>query len=384
VRAGGRNTSNWFSAEAKSAIERLRATDSGDALVRTLVDAAADYAIFVLDPSGRVVTWNRDAEALKGYASAEILGQHCSIFYSPEDRANGTPALELSVAASEGRSECDGWRLRRDGTRFWAHVVICAFKDGVGNVMGFAKITHDLTARGAAAKALSDANRELEAFSYAVAHDLRAPLRGMNGFARVLLDTYGEKLDAQGKDWLQEILLNAKKMGALIDALLTLGRLTRAELRVERVDLSALAGVLVAQLSAGEPERAVEIVIQPGLFADLDPNLAQALVANLLGNAWKFSAKTPSARIEVGVTETPGPPTFFVRDNGAGFDMTFAEKLFTPFQRLHTVDEFFGTGIGLATAQRIVHRHGGRIWAQGTVGVGATFFFTLPEIAGGK
>ena len=331
-----------------------------------------------------MVTWNRGAEALKGYGSDEILGQHCSIFYLPEDRANGTPERELSDATRDGRSECVGWRLRRDGTRFLANVVICAIKDGPGHVVGFAKITHDLTARRAAEKALSDANRELEAFSYAVAHDLRAPLRGMNGFAQVLLDTYGEKLDAQGNDWLQEILLNAKKMGALIDALLALGRLTRAELHVERVDLSAVAGAVVARLAAAEPERSVEVAIQPGLLADLDPHLAQALLENLIGNAWKFSARTAAARIEVGVTETSGVRTFFVRDNGAGFDMAFAGKLFTPFQRLHTVDEFFGTGIGLATAQRILHRHGGRIWAQGAVGAGATFFFTLPEIAGDR
>lgn len=203
----------------------------------------------------------------------------------------------------------------------------------------------------------------------------------MSGFAQVLLDTYGEKLDADGKDWLGEILLNAKKMGALIDALLALGRLTRTELHAERVDLSALAGGIIARLSAAEPERAVELAITAELSADVDPNLAQALLENLLENAWKFTGRTPRARIDVGALDTPGERTFFVRDNGAGFDMAFAQKLFTPFQRLHTVREFPGTGIGLATAQRIVHRHGGRIWAEGAVGSGATFFFTLPGTA---
>jgi signal transduction histidine kinase len=227
------------------------------------------------------------------------------------------------------------------------------------------------------------ATRELEAFSYSVAHDLRAPLRGMNGFAQVLLDSYRDKLDAQGQDWLAEIVLNAKKMGELIDGLLSLARVTRSELKTERVDLTSVAREAVAQLAASDPHRSVTVHLQEGLRADADPRLVRALLDNLLGNAWKFTGKATSARIELGAGDKDGKVAFFVRDNGAGFDMAFADKLFAPFQRLHTAVEFSGTGIGLATAQRIVHRHGGRISAEGTVDVGATFYFTFPVRASG-
>lgn len=227
------------------------------------------------------------------------------------------------------------------------------------------------------------ANRELEAFSYSVAHDLRAPLRGMNGFAQVLLDDYGEKLDADGQDALQEILLNARRMGALIDALLSLARVTRSAVRPESVDLSEVVRSIAAELSTAEPERTVELVVQHDLRADLDPALARTLVENVLGNAWKFTSKVPAPRIEFGVTEKDDLRAFYVRDNGAGFDMAYASKLFAPFQRLHTVAEFPGTGIGLATVQRIVNRHGGRLWAEGTVDGGATFYFAFPRRASG-
>jgi light-regulated signal transduction histidine kinase (bacteriophytochrome) len=225
------------------------------------------------------------------------------------------------------------------------------------------------------------ASRELEAFSYAVAHDLRAPLRGMNGFAHVLLNTYRDKLDADGQDWLEEIVLNAGKMGALIDALLSLGRLTKNEPRRESVDLSAVVRATARRLSAAEPERAVELVVEDHLTANLDPVLARALIENLVGNAWKFTSKVPLARVEFGTTSSHGAQAFFVKDNGAGFDMTFADKLFGHFQRLHTVEDFPGTGIGLATVQRIARRHGGSAWAEGVVNGGATFYFSVPDRA---
>jgi light-regulated signal transduction histidine kinase (bacteriophytochrome) len=247
-------------------------------------------------------------------------------------------------------------------------------------VSGIAEATRRANARTKQAHEQAEAaNRELEAFSYSVAHDLRAPLRGMNGFAQVLLDAYGDKLDAEGQDALQEILLNARRMGALIDALLSLSRVTRSVLKPESVDLSAVVRATASQLSTAEPQRTVELVIQDHLRADLDPILARTLVENVLGNAWKFTSKVPAARIEFGVTEKDRVRAFYVRDNGAGFDMAFANKLFAPFQRLHTVAEFPGTGIGLATVQRIVHRQGGRLWAEGTVDGGATFYFALPR-----
>lgn len=247
-------------------------------------------------------------------------------------------------------------------------------------------IVRDITQRHRTEEALtraheaaSAANRQLEAFSYAVAHDLRAPLRGMSGFAHLLLNTYRDNLDAEGQDWLQEIVLNAGKMGALIDALLSLGRLTRSELRPELVDMSAIVRVVAQALSAAEPARAVEVVVQDHLTAQLDPVLARALIENLLSNAWKFTSKAPFARVDFGATVDERGRAFFVRDNGAGFDMDFADKLFGHFQRLHSVEDYPGTGIGLATVRSITNRHGGRVWAEGVVNGGATFYFSLPD-----
>ena len=200
----------------------------------------------------------------------------------------------------------------------------------------------------------------------------------MNGFAQVLLEDFADKLDAEGQDCLREIKSNAEKMASLIDALLSLSRVTRSDWNPELVDLSALFGATTAHLAATEPQRKVIIVVEDGLLANVDLPLARALLDNLAGNAWKFTSNVNAARIEFGSIEKEGSRALFVRDNGAGFDMAYAAKMFTPFQRLHTMAEFPGTGIGLATAQRIVHRHGGRIWAEGRVGEGAVFYFTLP------
>jgi len=225
--------------------------------------------------------------------------------------------------------------------------------------------------------ALKLANRELEVFSYSVAHDLRAPLRGMTGFARILLDEYRDKLDTFAVDSLQEIHQNAVRMGALIDALLSLSRVTRGDVKPQPTNLTNLAGEIALDLKATDPARDVDFAIADRLEARMDPQLARTLMENLFGNAWKFTGKVESARIEFGATEQNGRCVFFVRDNGTGFDMVHADKLFTPFQRLHSISEFPGTGIGLATTQRIVARHGGRIWANGTVNGGATFYFTI-------
>lgn len=223
------------------------------------------------------------------------------------------------------------------------------------------------------------ANRELEAFSYSVAHDLRAPLRGINGFAQVLVEDYAGKLDAGALDCLTRITAASTRMGECIDALLALSRVTRTNPARQLVDLSQVASAVIGQLQAGDPARSVEVQIEAGLAAEADPQLVRALFDNLLGNAWKFTSKCPHAVIGFGSAEKDGARVFQVTDNGAGFDMAYATKLFAPFQRLHGNAEFAGTGIGLATVKRIVHRHGGRIWAEGTVDHGAVFSFTLPK-----
>jgi two-component system NtrC family sensor kinase len=232
-------------------------------------------------------------------------------------------------------------------------------------------------ARALLVEELERKNQELNAFSYSVSHDLRAPLRGIDGFSQALLEDYSEQLDARGKDYLRRVRAAAQRMGELIDDLLELSRVARAELRREDADLSQIAMTVLADLRRREPERAVTTVVCDGVQADADPRLVRVLLENLLGNAWKFTTKSPDARVEFGVAEREGKSVFFVRDNGAGFDAAYSDKLFSPFQRLHTEAEFPGTGIGLATVHRIVNRHGGRVWAQGEVGKGATFQFTL-------
>jgi len=224
---------------------------------------------------------------------------------------------------------------------------------------------------------LEAANKEMEAFSYSVSHDLRSPLRGITGFARMLQEDYGEKLDAKGLHYLEMIEKASIHMNELIDALLGLSRVTQAEMQQQTVDLSALARSIAENLQSSEPARQVDFIIAEGLVATGDPRLMKVVLENLLNNAWKFTGETPKARIELGVQDSDRGQVFFVRDNGVGFDMKYADKLFGAFKRLHGANEFPGTGIGLATVLRIINRHGGRIWAESAVDQGAAFYFTL-------
>jgi light-regulated signal transduction histidine kinase (bacteriophytochrome) len=226
---------------------------------------------------------------------------------------------------------------------------------------------------------LTVTNQELESFAYAVSHDLRTPLRGIDGWSQAVLEDYGPRLDEQGCTYLKTVRSETQRMGQLIDDLLELSRVTRAPMKRETVDLTAMAQELEAGLRASQPDRAADFVVAPAMVAAGDPVLLRAVLQNLLENAWKFTGKRPWARIEVGCASEQGRTVYHVRDDGAGFDMRFAGKLFTPFQRLHSLQEFPGTGIGLATVQRIIHRHGGKVWATAEVDQGATFYFTLAE-----
>jgi PAS domain S-box-containing protein len=324
-----------------------------------------------------VVSWNVGAERIKGWTAQEIIGKSFENFYPVEDVEAGKTRHELKVAAATGTFEDYGWRVRKDGTRFFANVVITALRDATGTLRGFSKVTRDITERRANEEALKKAYEDLESFSYSVSHDLRAPLRAMDGFSDELLEEYKDKLDDRGRDYLGRIRQSAQRMARLIDDLLNLSRLGRTKIARETVDLSEMARRIYAELQRAEPQRRVELTVTPGMTAHADPTLIRVVLENLIGNAWKYTSHHPTARIEVGVDRQQGEPIYFVRDDGAGFDMEYRPKLFGAFQRLRTDDRFPGTGIGLASVRRIIHRHGGEVSARGAVEKGATFTFTL-------
>ncbi len=310
-------------------------------------------------------------------------------------------AADISTYAMEKRY------IRKDASVVWVNLTASLVREADGSPRYFIAVVEDISERKRTEQALRDseeavrrlneelaqrvrdvtdrtsqleaANRELEAFSYSVSHDLRAPLRAIDGFSQALLEECWSRLEPAERGYLQRVREATQRMGELIDGLLGLSRLTRSQMHVTRVDLSGLAGDVAAGLRRADPQREVTLLITPQLSARGDPNLLRVLLDNLLGNAWKYTAQRQRAHIEVGATVVDDAPAFYVRDDGAGFEMAYVDKLFGAFQRLHTTDEFPGSGIGLATAQRIVHRHGGKIWAESAVDQGATFYFTLPE-----
>jgi len=352
-----------------------------DATFRTLLESAPD-AMVIVDDGGEMVLVNGQTEKLFGYRRSELLGERAEILVP--DRFHVADGHFFSTPRSS-QNELEIFGLRQDGSEFPIEISTRPLETDDGKLVSIAirditerkeaelvreELTHSLAMRAAD---LEVVNRELESFSYSVSHDLRGPLRALDGFSRALLKTADQKLDDTEKEYLQRIRGASQRMGRLIDDLLNLARISRAELDMEPVDLSHLCRLVVAELSDGKPERRVEVDIQPGLRGYGDPQLLAIALQNLIGNAWKFTEKTEGAHIHIGQENG----AFFVRDNGAGFDMAYSSKLFNAFQRLHSQDAFSGTGIGLATVKRIVNRHGGTIWAEASVDRGATFYFTL-------
>ena len=307
--------------ERKQVEEALRQSDEK---LRLLVTGVKDYAILMLDPEGRVTTWNEGAERIKGYRAEEIIGKHFSQFYLAEEIAQDKPSRELRTAVEQGRCEDEGWRVRKDGSVFWASVVITALRDKTGRLRGFGKVTRDITERRHAEDEverqrnelarsntrLVAANNELESFSYSVSHDLRAPLRTIDGFSHALLEDCSDKLDDEGKTHLNRIRAAAQRMGLLIDDLLNLSRLSRAEMRKQPLDISALARSVASELQKAQPERRIELRIEDGLETTADPGLLRVVLENLLSNAWKFTSKRESAHIEFGAAAGNGTPTY--------------------------------------------------------------------------
>jgi PAS domain S-box-containing protein len=369
--------------------EQLRRAERDVARANSFLDAIVENIpdmVFVKDAVTLTFTrFNRAGEELLGLTREALVGKSDYDFFP---RAEAEFFIQKDREALAGKTMVDIPEepiQTAHGLR-WLHTKKVPILDAEGTPVYLLGISQDITERRRAdarlvrAKEATDAaNRELEAFSYSVAHDLRSPLRAIDGFSQALLDDYGEKLDRDGRDYLERVRGSAQHMAHLIDDLLTLSRVTRAEMRLEPIDLGELARPILARLKSLAPERRVQVVIGDGLGVFGDPGLLAIVLENLLGNAWKFTSKRNEARIELGRTEQKGGNVFFVRDDGAGFDLAYADRLFGVFQRLHHEKEFEGTGIGLATVQRIVKRHGGRIWAEGEIDRGAVFFFTLAD-----
>ncbi len=361
------------------------------AYARRLIEASLDPLV-TIRPDGRVSDVNEATVQATGVSRQALVGSRFSVYFTEPDRADAGYKLVLS----EGEVHDYPLTLRHvSGRTIDVLYNATIYRDDTGTVQGVFAAARDITERKRAEEEvhrlnaeleqrviertaeLEAANKELEAFSYSVSHDLRAPLRSIDGFSQVLQEETGGRLSADGEDALRRVRGATRQMGQLIDDLLKLSKVTRAEMHRERVDLSEMARSVVLELSGREPKRRTEVHIADGAVVEADPRLLRIVMENLMDNAFKFTSKRADARIEFGTREDDGRAVYFVRDNGAGFDMAYAGKLFGAFQRLHSAVEFPGTGIGLATVQRIIHRHGGSVRAEGAPGGGATFSFTL-------
>jgi PAS domain S-box-containing protein len=338
---------------------------------------------FTLDRNGLIQELNLTGANMLGMEKRFLRAKPFQNFIDPAHRTVFHEHLS-KVFATQTNQICEITIRKRDDTVSHVQLHSLSFHMGEGDPGVCRTAVSDETERKRAEEALMTAhaelevaNRDLEAFSYAVSHDLRAPLRTIEGFTTAILEDHAASLDETAADYLQRVTSASRRMSQLIDAMLNMARLTRTELRENTVDLSALAEVAAYELKKKEPDRQIEFLVAKGVKARGDISLLRVVLENLLDNSWKFSTKQPFATIEFGSTHMDGRDVYFVRDDGAGFPMEFMDKLFKPFSRLHTESEFPGLGIGLTTVQRIIQRHGGRIWAEGAVGKGATFFFTL-------
>lgn len=389
-----------FSSYVQSNYRRKRTEEKirdKEALFSDILHISND-GIIMIDESQHILRFNKGAEVIFGYPASEAIGKHLNLLI-PKNLAESHVRNVMSFRERADSTREMGQRTgelfgrRKNGKAFPAEVSISKLTQG-GRML-FSAVIRDITERKRVeakirrlnqdleqrvidrTAQLAASNKELETFCYSVSHDLRAPLRGISGFSQALVEDCSDKLDEEGLAFLQRIIDASTRMGKLIDGLLNLSQVTRRALQKKQVDLSALANSISLELQKTEPERAISWRISDGLIVEGDPRLLEAVFQNLLGNAMKFTKEKSKAEISFGQTQYKGKQAYFVRDNGAGFDMAYADKLFSPFQRLHRVTEFPGSGIGLATVQRIIHHHGGQIWAEGVVDKGATFYFNL-------
>jgi PAS domain S-box-containing protein len=355
-----------------------------------------DYLFVRINAAGIILSCNTGARHIYGYSTDELLGKPISEFYSDEEKKNGHPWINMKGAKENGKYESEAWKCKKDGERFYANTVYKAIYNEDRSVTGYTKFTRDITAQKVLeeenkaltmlledkvqqrTRELEIVNKELEAFSYSVSHDLRAPLRAISGYSTMLKEDYEEKLDSEGNRIIDVIVSNTKMMSQLIDDLLAFSKMARLELVNEAVDMKTIAEKTLAEILQAE-------VIQPTVIInDMPPckgdtSMLKQVWYNLMANAIKYSAKKESPVIEAGKVDDPESNVYYVKDNGAGFDMKYYDKLFGVFQRLHGSDEFEGTGLGLALAKRIISKHEGEIWGEASLNKGATFYFSIPK-----
>ncbi len=392
---------NFILSNVRDITDRKRAEIAlreSEELYRTLIETSPD-PILMYSLSGKILTANAQAAKVYGASSVdEFLQEVDTVFDLLSEDSKAFAAANFRYTLREGSSQKNEYLVRmRNGTLIPMEVNSSLVRTVTGEPRAFISVIRDITERKQAeaeirrlneeleqrviarTAELAAVNNELESFAYSISHDLRAPLRGIDGWSLALLEDCADSLDERGQKHLKFVRQETQHMGKLIDALLQLSRLSRTDTQREEVNLSAMARTIAARMQSEEPDRQVEFIIQPRVTAIGDVRLFEVMMSNLLGNAWKFTGKQPSARIEFGRAEMEGQPVYYIRDNGAGFDMSYAGRLFGAFERLHKETDFPGTGIGLATVRRIVNRHGGRVWAEGEVGKGATFYFVLNE-----
>jgi len=363
---------------------------------RTLLESVQE-GYFELDLAGNFTFFNDSLCRIYNYSKEELMGMNYRHYTDKETRKNGFQEFNKVYNTGEPLKGFTWPIIGKDGTKRYIETSASLQKDSSGTPIGFRGIVHDITARKRAEEELKKyreqleglvhertikleaSNKELEAFSYSISHDLRAPLRAIDGFSQALLEDCEDKLDVQGKDYLLRIRAATQRMSTLIEDLLNLSRITRSEMSMGKVNLTRIVRSVINELQNSQPRSNVQIRIADGLEDIADSRLMSIALENLMSNAWKFTAKKSEALIEFGSLREGSKKIYFIRDNGAGFEMTYMDKLFAPFQRLHTIDEYPGTGIGLATVRRIIHRHGGKVWAEGKTGKGATFYFSIHE-----
>jgi PAS domain S-box-containing protein len=376
-------------------ITELKRAEEAAAQLAAIV-TSSDDAIVGKDLRGVVTSWNDGAVKLFGYSASEMIGQSITRLIPPERQSEETEILS-QIKRGENVRHFETVRVRKDGSAINISVTVSAIRNQAGKIVGASKVARDITEQKAAEETirqlntdleqrvkertvqLETVNRELEAFSYSVSHDLRAPLRAIDGFSQAVLEDFGPKLPEEGLRYLQTIRYSAQQMGALIDDLLAFARLNRQEMNKRPIDTGRLVRSTLDELGFPWPKRSVDVRIADLPASSGDPVLLKQVWMNLLSNALKYTGKREKAALEIGCVKTNGADTFFVRDNGTGFDMRYANKLFGVFQRLHRVEDYEGTGVGLAIVQRIIHRHGGRVWADAAIDHGATFYFTLEK-----